>query len=127
MLAISMVLVYLLAAPVAYWLGGAASLLAATVAGAVCLLASALALALSTLLRQPVLAFYGLVLAMAVRTGIPLLCALVIRVHETPLLERGFFYYLVVFYLVALGIETSLSLPRVGAVATCARISKDAV
>jgi len=124
LLAISVVLLYGLAAPLAYWLGGAASLLAATGAGAVCLLASALALALSTLLRRPALAFYGLLAAMAVRTGIPLLCALVIRLHGTPLAENGFIYYLVVFYLVTLGIETSLSLPRAGAVATCAQISK---
>jgi hypothetical protein len=127
MLAIGMVSLYLLAAPLAYWLGGIVGLLTAAVACGVCLLASALALAVSTLLRQPALALYGLLLAMAARTGIPLFCALAVRLQGTALLERGFFYYLVVFYLFALAVETPLSLPRGGRMAACAPISNNAV
>ncbi len=47
---------------------------------------------------------------MLVRTGVPLLLAVLILRHG-PLVDAGAVYYLIVFYLVALGLETWLSLP----------------
>jgi hypothetical protein len=113
-LALGMLLLYLLVAPVAYALNGPAGLLAAAAAGGVCLLASALALAASGAFRQPLLAPYGMLVAMAVRTGIPLIFALAVRLHANVTFERSLICYLMVFYLAALGIEIPLSLPHAG-------------
>jgi hypothetical protein len=111
-LALGMAVLCLLVAPVAYGLDAAPGLLAAALAWAVCWLGSAIALAISSAFRHPLLAFYGLGLAMMVRTGLPLAFALMIRLLGNIPFERSLIGYLMVFYLVAMAIEIPLSLPR---------------
>lgn len=109
-----MVALYAAAAPVAYHFAAGTGVVAASVAAAICLVPSLTALTISSVLRGPQNALAGLLLAMFARTGVPLLLALLIF-RRGPLADAGAIYYLIVFYLVALGLETWLSLPASGA------------
>ena len=56
----------------------------------------------------------AMLLPMMVRTGLPLLLALIVRVGGWGLVEANFVYYLIGFYLLGLTVELPLSLPRTG-------------
>ena len=47
---------------------------------------------------------------MAVRTGLPLVLAVVMRLVDGPLVKAGGVYYLLSFYLAALAVEMPMSL-----------------
>jgi len=102
---------YVLVLPWACWQFGLSGVLAATVAGGVCLLASALALWVGHVHRAPNQAFQGVLLALMLRTGIPLGFAVVAHSSAGLLTWSGLVYYLLVFYLVSLAAEVVLSLP----------------
>ena len=51
-----------------------------------------------------------MLVGMLVRMGIPLGAALLVVFRGGPLADAGFLYYLVVFYLVTLTVETFLAL-----------------
>jgi hypothetical protein len=109
-LTIAMALLFAAVAPVAHHLAGRLGLVAAAVAGLMCLLPAVSALFISGALRGTEHALTGLLSAMLVRTGVPLVLALLI-LRRGPLVDAGAVHYLVVFYLMALGLETWLSLP----------------
>ena len=111
MLTLVVVVLYFAMAPVAGWFHGWPGLLAAAVAGALCLVGSGIALIMSHLLRAPERVLYGMLLGMAVRMGFPLGMGLVLHMRGGVLANSGLLYYLVVFYLVTLLVETTLSLP----------------
>jgi hypothetical protein len=100
-----------LAIPVAAYLYGAAAILAATVAACLCLAGAAFALIVTDLLRGPQHALAALLMGMAARMGPPLIFGLAIQVRGGLLVQAGMLYYLLVFYAVALAVETALSLP----------------
>ena len=54
----------------------------------------------------------GLLLAMAMRTGVPLLFVMLIQLHGGVLKGAGLVYYVVLFYLLSLGVEVPLSIAR---------------
>jgi hypothetical protein len=89
-------------------------LLAAAVAGGVCLLAGLTALALSEPLRRPQYLLALVFVGMMIRMGIPLAAALAVYFLGGPLAEAGFLYYVVLFYAVTLITETFLSAPGCG-------------
>lgn len=113
-LTLALLLLYAAVAWVAYRSVGTVGMIAAGVAATICLVPAWAALAISTIFQGPRHALPGLLLAMLVRTGGPLLFALLI-LRKGPLADAGAVYYLVVFYLAALGFETWLSLPVAGA------------
>ena len=97
--------------------------LAVTLPAAVCLIRLA-ALVLNDHFREPSRALHGLVFSMAARTGLPLVLAVAVHFQDGTLGKAGLLYYLVVFYLISLGIEMPLSLirpPSRGSSATDAR------
>lgn len=103
-------------APVAYSVRGAGGLGAMSVAAALCLAGSLVALMLVALFhsastRQPGMVLYGWLAGIVVRTGVPLVAALVIH-RGSGLSRLGFLYYLLGFYLLTLVVETILSLPE---------------
>lgn len=110
-LAIAVVLLYAIVAPVAWLLAGWSGTLAAAAAAGVCLLGAAPALWICCVVRAPKPVVYGWLLGMVFRTGIPLAFALTVRLKGGGLVEAGVLYYLVVFFTVTLGVETVLSLP----------------
>jgi hypothetical protein len=92
--------------------GGQAGIVAASLAGGVCLASAAAALVISHLLRAPAKGVAAILLPMAVRTGLPLLVVLIVRSGGQGLVEAGLAYYLMGFYLLALAVEIPMSLPR---------------
>jgi hypothetical protein len=109
-LAIAVVLVFLIVAPLIAYLGGPASLVAAAVAAGVCLAGAAFGLVADGFRRDPADVVRPLLLSMAARMGLPLACGLAVQLRGGPLAEAGFLYYLVVFYLITLAVATTQTL-----------------
>jgi hypothetical protein len=91
--------------------GGADAVAAATLAAFLCWTGGTSALVLGGMLRGPQLALYALLTGLFVRMGIPLAFGFAIQLRGGPLVEVGFIYYLLIFYLISLAVETWLSLP----------------
>ena len=104
---------YAITSAAAFRYQGGPGLLAAGVPAAVCLIGAIAALTISYSVRGPNRALLGLVLPMTVRTGLPLVLAIVMRRVDGPLVNAGGVYYLLVFYLAALAVEMPLSLGSV--------------
>ncbi len=103
---------WVLVAPVSFWLGGMPGIAAAAMAAVVCLVGAAAALAIGELSEPSAGPLVGLLLAMAVRSGFPLLFAVMMQLHGGVLKATGLVYHVVLFYLLALAVEVPLSLPR---------------
>jgi hypothetical protein len=110
-LAIVVLGVYVLVAPVVAHLKGSSGLAAAAAAAGACLAGAVPALVASRLLRGTRHALCGMLLAMALRFAVPLGIGLGCHLSGGPLAEGGILYYLLVFYPITLGVETALSLP----------------
>jgi hypothetical protein len=105
------VLVGAMVAPVAGLLHGWHGVLAAAIAGLVCLAGATTALLVSELLRGSQYAVLSLLLGMAARLSAPLVLALVCRLQGGVLDERSILVCLLIFYPVTLAVETALALP----------------
>ena len=112
LLILVVVMTYALVAPLAWWLGAWLGLAAAAVAAGVCLVGALIALIISNLFRDPIVALYGMLVSMVPRMGFPLGSALLLHQTGGPLAEAGAIYYLLGFYPVTLATETTLSLPQ---------------
>lgn len=112
LLAAVMLAFYVLVSPAAVWLYGPLGLAAAGLAAGVCWLGAALALVIAEILRGPAFAFQAMLFALVFRTGIPLGFAVVVQSGGGLLTWAGLVYFLLLFYLVALGVEVILSLPE---------------
>ncbi len=110
-LGLTVLVLYALVAPVALYCSGSGGLRAAAAAGAVCLAGAMAALIVSHLLRGPKSVWYGLLLGMFLRTGIPLGAGVVMVLSGGTLAEDGVLFYLLMFYPVSLALEAALSLP----------------
>ncbi len=88
---------------------GQAGLVAALIAGAVCLLAGIAALAITGLTRNTPNALNGILASILFRTMIPLGAAVVLSESNRSLAEAGIFGLFVWFYLLTLVVETLLS------------------
>jgi len=98
-------------APLAHSFGGWPGVWAELIALGLCWLPFSAALSVSYILGAPAHALPGTLLAMAIRTGLPLL--LLIPLHLSGGLDRnGLLYYVLTFYFAGLMLETWLSLPR---------------
>jgi hypothetical protein len=100
-----------LAVPLAAYWWGSTGATAAGLAGGICLFSSFLALMISWQLGSAARGMGGILLSTTLRTFLPLILALIVRLRAEGLVEAGFLYYLVGFYLLALAVETPLSLP----------------
>jgi len=110
-LTIVVFVVFGLAGPVAFHIGGWMALATAALAAGLCLTGGSVALMVSRLLPGPNLALAALMASMTARMAIPLAFGLAIHLHGGPLAKAGLLYYLLVFYPVTLSVETMLSLP----------------
>ncbi|MGA2034335.1 MAG: hypothetical protein ABSG68_18980 [Thermoguttaceae bacterium] len=100
-------------APVAGALHGSAAIWACALAAAVCYLGGASALAASHVLKGPQRVLYGMLLAVVLRTGLPLALAVACQICCPPLGNGGIMYYLLVFYPLGLITEIWLSLGEI--------------
>lgn len=110
-LGLAVLVLYALVAPVSIYCSGMGGLWAAAAAAAVCLAGATAALVASHLLRGPQYVWYGLLLGMFLRTGIPLGAGVAMVLSGGTLAEEGILIYLLVFYPVVLALEAGLSLP----------------
>ncbi len=93
---------------------GANGVVATSIAAIICLFGGASALIISEVLRGPVLMAYGVVGGMLIRMAIPLGMLLVFRFQTPHLMDAGLIYYLLVFYMATLLMETLWALPEGG-------------
>lgn len=107
----ALLLVGIASTPIAYRADGADGLLAAGVAAAIVLLAGIGALAVNELCRSPEMVIPRVLGGMMLRMGVPLTAAMAIYYRGGPIIDAGFIYYLLVFYLVMLVVETTITLP----------------
>ena len=105
------ILLYVLAAPIGWYVSGTFGLVTAAVAAGCCLPGAILALFVGDLLQGAAFALQRLLLGMMFRMGIPLALALAIDLAGGRLADTGFLYYLAAFYPFVLGVETVLSIP----------------
>lgn len=101
----------LLLGPIGYWYYGWRGLGSVIAAGVLCGLTGLIAMGLSHKLQMHGQAISGVMIAMGVRMGIPLAICLLLAVRGNAHSLAGFVYYLLVFYLATLGVETWYSLP----------------
>ena len=94
--------------------GGSVGFVAVGVAGGICWGSASGAMLMSRYLQSLGATLAVILVPMALRTGVPLLLALAIRLRGQGLVDAGLVYYLLVFYLVAMAVEVPLSLPRAG-------------
>ena len=99
---------YLAMAPLAYWFGERVGLQAAALAAGACLVGAQFGL-LNTVLFPGLDPGLGILLGMLPRMGVPLLVGLLVFRRAEHLVKAGFFYYVIVFYLVTLAMETWLA------------------
>ena len=92
-----------------YWRFGIAGATGATVAAGVCYASAALALTVTALGSTPQNPVAGLLLGMAIRTGVPLAAAIFLSRREGMFAEGGVFGWIVLAYLVMLAVETLLA------------------
>jgi hypothetical protein len=112
MLALATLLLYAIVGPVAWHASGSAGLEAAAAAGAACLLGAGAALVATDFCQRRGRPLHGVLFGMVLRMGAPSAFAAYCRWQSGVLFEGGALYYLVVFFLVTLGVETALSLPQ---------------
>lgn len=97
--------------PVAFHIGDMIALAAAAVAAGLCLIGASAALMITRVLSGPNLALIAMMTSMMARMTIPLAFGTALHLLGGPLAKAGLLYYLLVFYPVALAVETMLSLP----------------
>jgi len=112
LLAAVVLAVYGLAAPVAGLAAGFGGLAASAAAAAVCWLGAAAALAVSRAFQEGDRPLHGVLFGMLLRTGIPLFSAIALQMSVPALGEAHLLVYFVVFYPIALLVETVMSLPQ---------------
>jgi len=122
----AVVLVYAAAAPILVAFRGRIAMFVAAAAAIPCLLGAGLALLIAEWLRGSKHVSAIAWAPIPLRTGVPLLCGLVVHLHGGPLAEAGFLYYLLIFYPVTLTVETILSLPTGLKTAAAAEVSPNA-
>jgi hypothetical protein len=101
---------WLVFAPLAAHLSGAAGFASSGVAMACCWLGNAAALGIAGSFKAQSLG--RLLLPIPIRMGVPLLAAAACYAQARWLVQAGLLYYLVAFYLLLLIVETALLLPR---------------
>ena len=101
-----------------YLAGGLAGVLAALVACGICLFAGTLALSITAILQRLNQGVQGILGAMLVRMGVPLVALFLLPEVGGPLVAGGVTGMLMVYYLITLTVETWLSLRFVSATKT---------
>lgn len=113
LLALACVLGYGIVAPLAFWRSGVVGLWAATVPAVVCWACASAALLIASRCQGPWGALYGVLLGIAIQTGVPVLLAMVVSLVAPAWMDAGMIYYLMGFYLLALTTKTLLAMSDV--------------
>lgn len=112
LLGVWLIVVWAAIAPISLRMHEEMGFLAATLAAGICLVSAELALLIWEFLRAPALALYGVLVGMLVRMGLPLIIGGALHLANKPLADAGLLYYVLVFYLATLIVETVLILAQ---------------
>ena len=109
LLAACLLLVLAVLAPVGFQLSGPAGVFAAGLSALLCLAGGVLSLVVCPFFRGPYGALYGMLVGMALRTGLPLVVGVAIHLTRPALASAGLIYFLLACYLASLAVETLLA------------------
>ena len=109
-LSLSVVFAFPVVGYFAYLRGGVDGVKSAGVAALVCWVAATAALLVSGSVKQSPSGVAGILLASALRFGLPLAAAILLQSGGGNFAEAGFLSWIVLFYLITLAVETTLSL-----------------
>lgn len=115
--ALVLALCYVTIAPLIYWLQGAHGLAVSAIAGGVCLFSALGASAAANFSMPESMPYVPAMIAMLIRLFLPLVFCVVVAVGSDETLARDIAVYLILFYMVALALETGFALSRVRAAA----------
>jgi hypothetical protein len=104
--------VWVLLAPLGYLLSAAAGVAAVTTAAMISLVAALAALAAGRLFRGPLAVMYGMLAGMLVRMTVVLAIGMTLQLNVPGLMGGAMILYLVVFYVATLAVETALGLAK---------------
>lgn len=93
---------------VAFLTGGPSILAAACIAAGICFLASVLGHVVSEFPRGETFLTGRLLATMVVRVGIPMALLVVLKMNNSPLMDKGIVYFVVLFYVVGLATDLVL-------------------
>jgi len=99
---------FVLVASVGFALSGSSGVLAAMFAALVCLVSGLLAMVAAEIARQFHQRLASVLLAMGIRTSLPMAVLVAVYVRGGAIVDAGMAFYLLVFYLAVLAIETFL-------------------
>lgn len=120
-------LALLLVFPAFAWFGysqhGLTGLAAAAIAGGICWLGALLALVCSAMFQGPQQAANSMMLGMMFRMGLPLGTGLLLTMQKGALAEAGVLMMILVYYLLAMAVETLLSLRFVNSAKQASKVS----
>ncbi len=94
-----------------WFLSGSEGLRCVLVASAVCVATGVIVVLIQERLKSPQWVLANVLVGFLFRMGVPLAFCLVVYWRGGPLVEAGFVFYLLFFYMVSLAVETVLSLP----------------
>jgi hypothetical protein len=97
-----------LLSPIAFHFTGATGLMALAVAAICCCLGVVAGRCAQLAFRKPESLVPRVLAGMLLRMGVPLGAALSVQLRGGPLAEAGFVYYVLMFYMLTLGVETVL-------------------
>jgi hypothetical protein len=97
----------------AWAMHGRDGIVASLSAAAVCWAGAGLAMTMTTVFRRPERALALTAVSIALRMGLPLVAVMVVMLQRGPLARSGFVICILTYYLVALLVETWLSLKLV--------------
>ena len=103
---------WILSIPVALVVSGPISVFTSLAAAAVVGFASILGMAFGEMFHGPNEAITKLLFGMIIRMAIPLVACLLVLATGSPLMNTGFVFYVLAFYMAALPIDTMLSLAQ---------------
>jgi len=102
-----------LVSPLAFSLSGVAGLWAVAVGAGATLLGGLVALLLASLCYGPAAPMYGMLVGMMARMIVPMAIGVVVQLKVEWLADAGMIFYLLVFYMATLALETTISLARI--------------
>lgn len=106
---------WLLVLPVAYFISGATGMVAASVAAMICLGCGAIAMLSASVVSGPHAAMNGALIAMLVRMAGLLALGVGLHLGVPEFAAAGLIFYLLLFYMIDLTVETVLQIGTLGA------------
>jgi hypothetical protein len=104
---------WIVVAPVAYEISGSIGPMAAALGAGVCLFGALVGLAIGAAFPGPSGVLQRMLFAMLARTVVPLLVGVALHFKSSELATAGMIYYLLIFYMATLAIETTMLLAQV--------------